>query len=206
MSIATPKVEGILFKAYINGEWTEWKTGGSIIDGKGQDIQAIKIKLSGEFAEQCDVYYRTHNRHFGWLGWTGNGNAAGTKDINSAIEGYQIQLVKKDSTIDGITNDTKEYCRENITTTTIYYKGYENPNIHYKIGNGKWTSVPGIKMEESSQIEGFPYVITIDLGEETELTACFNDGNGNWDSDNKKNYMFGVGEYTYSDGSITKLN
>ncbi|MBQ4530434.1 MAG: hypothetical protein IJA36_07485, partial [Lachnospiraceae bacterium] len=69
-----------------------------------------------------------------------------------------------------------------------------------------WTNVPGVQMGTSSKVSGYPYAITIDLGDATSLTACFNDGNGNWDSNNSNNYTFGVGEYTYSNGSITKMN
>ncbi len=89
---------------------------------------------------------------------------------------------------------------------TIYYKGYENPNIHYKIGDGYWIDGDGIKMEASTTISGYSYEITIDLGEATTLTACFNDGKGNWDSNNEKNYYFEVGVYTYCNGEITKIN
>ena len=95
--------------------------------------------------------------------------------------------------------------KDNNNTTTIYYSGYNNPNIHYQIGNGSWTSVPGVKMEASSDKEGYPYKAVIDLREENTLTACFNDGNGNWDSNNGKNYTFEKGVYTYSNGVITKL-
>lgn len=89
--------------------------------------------------------------------------------------------------------------------TTIYYKGYENPNIHYKIGNGQWTNAPGIKMESNSDVDGYNYAITIDLKNETSLTACFNNGSS-WDSNNGKNYTFNAGYYTYSNGVITKID
>lgn len=88
--------------------------------------------------------------------------------------------------------------------TVIYYKGYENPYIHYKIGNGNWTNAPGIKMEKTSEKEGYDYKIIIDLGYEDKLTACFNDGNGHWDSDGGRNYEFGIGYYTYSNGKVNK--
>ena len=89
---------------------------------------------------------------------------------------------------------------------TIYYKGFENPNIHYKIGNGSWTEVPGIPMKKSSAVDGYDYEITIDLNNENSLTACFNDGHGNWDSNYGNNYTFNKGTYTYSNGKITKLS
>ncbi|MCR5609133.1 MAG: hypothetical protein K6G26_08735 [Lachnospiraceae bacterium] len=34
------------------------------------------------------------------------------------------------------------------------------------------------------------------------ITACFNEGNNNWDSNNGRNYKFGIGTYYYSNGNI----
>ncbi|NLK94262.1 MAG: hypothetical protein GX275_03575, partial [Clostridiales bacterium] len=90
--------------------------------------------------------------------------------------------------------------------TTIYYKGYDNPYIHYQIGNGSWTNAPGVKMTSCTDVSGYYYKAEIDLGDATTLTACFNNGNGSWDSNNGNNYSFGVGSYTYSNGVITKIN
>ena len=265
LCIKTPKVNGISFRAYINGEWTQWQSGDSVLDGNNQDIEALQIKLTGQLEQTCNVYYRTHNRYYGWLGWTSNGATAGTRNVGGAIEGFQIQIVEKGTSVDGITNDTKESSKEkykvvfkdyngavlktelveygaNATApsnpartgytfigwsdsytnvkgdieitaqyekeknkTTIYYKGYDNPYIHYKVGNGSWTKVPGVKMEANTDVDGYNYAITIDLNEATSLTACFNDGNNNWDSNNNKNYTFGTGYYTYNNQKITKI-
>lgn len=90
-------------------------------------------------------------------------------------------------------------------TTSIYYKGYDTPYIHYKIGNGSWTNVPGVRMEATTEMSGYTHKITINLGTSTDLTACFHDGNGNWDSRNGANYNFKTGTYKYSNGSITKV-
>ena len=52
--------------------------------------------------------------------------------------------------------------------TTIYYKGYENPYIHYSVG-GKWTAAPGIKMTPCTDVEGYNYKVEIDLDEATAM-------------------------------------
>ncbi|MBD5089011.1 MAG: hypothetical protein HDT30_09435 [Clostridiales bacterium] len=91
-------------------------------------------------------------------------------------------------------------------TTTIYYEGYNNPNIHYKVGNGEWTAVPGVSMDATTEQQGYRYKKVIDLGDETVVTACFNDGKGNWDSKNGVNYKFGVGVYGYSDGCVKTIS
>lgn len=63
--------------------------------GKATSIEALKISLSGKVAEEYDIYYRVHVANIGWLGWTRNGEIAGSEYYNYAIEALQIQLVKK---------------------------------------------------------------------------------------------------------------
>lgn len=91
-------------------------------------------------------------------------------------------------------------------TATIYYKGFESPNIHYGVNNENWTNVPGIKMTKTSEMEGYTHKYTINLGSSNNAAVCFNDGNGNWDSNYGKNYIFNAGVYTYCNGNITKLS
>ncbi|MCR5608724.1 MAG: hypothetical protein K6G26_06640, partial [Lachnospiraceae bacterium] len=86
--------------------------------------------------------------------------------------------------------------------TTIYYKGFENPYIHYSI-NGKWTNLPGIPMTRTNIVSGYTHEINIEMDNADEVVVCFNDGKGNWDSRNGQNYTFGVGTYYYSNGKIT---
>ena len=90
--------------------------------------------------------------------------------------------------------------------TTIYYKGYSTPYIHYKVGAGSWTQVPGIAMKATTDKPGYTHKMTINLGDADTLTACFNNGSGNWDSRNGANYTFKVGVYTYSNGSSILIN
>ena len=89
---------------------------------------------------------------------------------------------------------------------TIYYKGYSNPNIHYRVGNGAWTNAPGIKMETTNELSGYAYKVTIDLKDSDNLTVCFNNGYGSWDSNGGKNYTFKAGTYTFNSGVITEIN
>jgi alpha-amylase len=86
--------------------------------------------------------------------------------------------------------------------TVYYYTSWSPANIHYQIGSGDWTSVPGIPMS-SSDVNGYK-VITIDLGEASTLTACFNNGSGSWDNNNGNNYYFGEpGTYSLKEGTIS---
>ncbi len=85
---------------------------------------------------------------------------------------------------------------------TVYYKlGYSTPYIHYRPAGGNWTAVPGVAMA-NAEISGYAKS-TIDIGTAAQLEACFNNGSGQWDSNNGKNYLFNPGTWTYSAGVIT---
>ena len=120
---------------------------------------------------------------------------------------YTITVTAKDtiSTVTKSINYTVE-AYKSLNITTIYYKGYDNPYIHYRIGNGEWTVAPGIKMIATNELSGYSHKAEIDLGTATILTTCFNNGSGSWDSNNGNNYSFSVGSYTYTNGKITKIN
>lgn len=87
------------------------------------------------------------------------------------------------------------------TVTVYYYTGWSNPYIHYQLGSGNWTTTPGVVMSSSSY---FGYkVITIDLGTASNLTGCFNNGNGSWDNRLGNNYYLGSsGFYTIKNGNV----
>lgn len=100
----------------------------------------------------------------------------------------------------------KQYTQGNTEhKVTIYYKSWSsNQNIHYKVGDGQWTSVPGVRMNDC-EYSGYKSY-TIDYGNATTVTACFNDGYGNWDNNNRKDYTFDVTSsnvFTVRDGRIS---
>lgn len=140
-----------------------------------------------------------------------------TKNDADSLTIKQVQLVddKNNVVYDGdltewttINGSSKvvSFNKHTGNTSTIYYGGYENPNIHYKVGNGEWTALSGVPMDATNEQQGYRYKKVIDLGDETVVTACFNDGKGNWDSKNGANYQFGVGVYGYSDGCVKTIS
>lgn len=91
-------------------------------------------------------------------------------------------------------------------TVKIYYKNssWSKAYVHYNV-NGTWTNVPGVKMETSDR-SGYTWMYSIDLGNTTSATLCFNNGNGSWDSKNGSNYTVGTGIYGISGNNTVKLN
>lgn len=92
----------------------------------------------------------------------------------------------------------------NNTVTLYYNSGWTNAYVHYKV-NGTWTTVPGKKMQATTEYEGYTYKCTIDLANAESATVCFNNGNGSWDSKNGANYTVMAGWYGVSNGVVKKL-
>ena len=113
--IKPASTQGVQVRAYIDHAWTAW---GWTVDGNGKDIEAIQVKLNSTLESKYDVYYRTHNRYYGWYGWTKNGASSGTLNMSSAIEGFQVRLVPKNTVVSGITDDTKSAVRGAEATAT----------------------------------------------------------------------------------------
>jgi alpha-amylase len=72
-------------------------------------------------------------------------------------------------------------------TTTVFYstaKGWSAYNIHYRIGAGSWTAVPGLAMSAAC-----PGWVSREI--ETDgatITAAFNDNAGTWDNNGTHDY------------------
>lgn len=94
-----------------------------------------------------------------------------------------------------------------VNRATIYYanSSWSAANIHYKIGDGQWTKVPGVAMEKSSEQSGYTWKYVLEFGEEVEATVCFNNNNGSWDSRDELNYSVGVGTYGIKNSVVTEL-
>lgn len=99
----------IEYRAYVaQSGWQDWKKNGEIMGttGKSLSMEALSIRLTGEMAEQYDIYYRVHAKDFGWLGWAKNGATAGTIDYAARLEAVEIQLVSKGGMAPGTTENS----------------------------------------------------------------------------------------------------
>ncbi len=102
---------------------------------------------------------------------------------------------------------TLEYRIVDNASSTIYYQNtsWSQAYIHYKAGDGTWTTAPGVKMEESNEADGYKWKYVIDLEEADNAMVCFNNGSGNWDSNNGNNYFVSAGTYGIKNGNINPL-
>lgn len=86
--------------------WVDGQSDGAVA-GKSlstNNIQGMRISLSGTLARFFDVYYRVHSHNLGWLGWAKDGSSAGTSGLNLPAEAFEITLVPKGNAAPGNTS------------------------------------------------------------------------------------------------------
>jgi uncharacterized protein YjdB len=83
----------------------DWVSDGALSGTSGQSkrLEAIQIQLTGEAANNYDIYYRVHAQNVGWMDWAKNGESAGTAGFSYRLEAIQIVLVNKGAAAPGST-------------------------------------------------------------------------------------------------------
>ncbi len=116
---------------------------------------------------------------------------------------YLVSAQLKDS--EGNETSTSRLVVNVKRAATIYYSGFNNPNIHYKSDTGSWTKAPGKPMISNSDVLGYSYKYIIPINSEGgKAEMCFNDGT-NWDNNSEKNYFAGEGAYGIKNGTVTQI-
>ncbi len=92
-----------------------------------------------------------------------------TDNLNTSVDGNKISYNIKETTLEN---------------KVIYYIGYDNPTLHYKIGNGEFKEV---KMNECMERLGYNTKYVLENVPEN-VTLYFSDENGNIDNNNGKYY------------------
>jgi hypothetical protein len=92
------------------GDNTNWKKNGDTSGTTGESLrlEAIQIKLTGDTADQFDIWYQVHAQNMGWLAWTKNGESAGTEGFGYRLEGIKIQILSAGSSAPSGTVDQDE--------------------------------------------------------------------------------------------------
>ena len=96
----------VAYASFVTGQgWQNEVTAGNISGtiGQSKPLEALKIRLTGAIANKYDIYYRVHSSNIGWLGWAKNGEVAGTGNVDTKIEAYQVHIVPKGSAAPGNT-------------------------------------------------------------------------------------------------------
>ena len=88
-------------------------------------------------------------------------------------------------TLNGETKTIK-FTESDLNHAVVYYLGYKNPQIHFKVqGDTDFTSAP---LSESEERRGYTHKYVIDLKDKDSVTFYFSDNEGNKDDNNGKYY------------------
>ena len=80
--------------------WMDYVSNGAMsgTSHESKRLEAIQIRLTGELAENMDVYYRVHAQDVGWMNWAKNDEMSGTSGYSRRLEAIEIVLVPKGET------------------------------------------------------------------------------------------------------------
>ena len=99
---------------------------------------------------------------------------------------------------------TVQFTESTLNHAVVYYRGYENPMINYKIGNGNWISTSGVELTENTERRGYLYKYVIDLKSDNNATLYFTDKNGNLDNNNGKYFTACKGNNYYVTENVSQ--
>ncbi|MBD5786511.1 alpha amylase C-terminal domain-containing protein [Cellulosimicrobium terreum] len=94
------------------------------------------------------------------------------------------------------------------TSTTVYYatdKAWNAYHVHYRVGSGSWTVVPGAAMTAActgwvSKAVALPAGAS---GAAASITAAFTNGSGTWDNNGGRDYTLSGAHVAVSGGTVT---
>ena len=82
-----------------------------------------------------------------------------------------------------------EFLKSNLKDIVVYYRGYDNPTLHYNL-NGSWSSAP---LEYTLERRGHLYKYVIPCSLSSTASIYFTDENGNTDNNSGNNYKASSG-------------
>lgn len=152
--------------------WQDWTTGQAGTTGRCKQLETLQIRLTGEVAEQYDIWYRVHSKEVGWLGWACNGETAGTTGMAYGIEAVEIQLVKKGDPTPDDGLDSYKGSSESVQGTARYLDGTSSISA-----KGEMTTVGN--PDGNDVLQSVSFVINNKIAEGS-IQYQVKAGNGGW--------------------------
>ena len=187
--IINNQIDAFTYSAKLqNGIWDNNVNTNEVLGDEILPFEIFKLELKEDYKNQYDIYYRVKTKGFGWLGWTYNGQNAGSEGYNDYIIGLQIKLVNK---------NTKEIEEEkpSFINTQIRYKGQiQNVGWQDWLYNGADLGTVGLGLRlESMRIE----LINKNIFHDAKILYNSHVQNVGWEAEE------GHYDSYISDGSIT---
>lgn len=139
VSVEKSPVSGsISVSALSSSGWSAPSSNGAFTGGTGA-VSAVRISPTGALASYCDIWYRVYAGSYGWLGWTSNGNTAGTSDMDTGLDAIEIVAVPKGSAAPGSTDGPYLWSHVASILNSVQWKGAR----HYSSGRlgNNWQAI-----------------------------------------------------------------
>jgi hypothetical protein len=75
--------------------WTPYAADGAKTGNGHNQMEAVRIELTGDLARSYSVEYSVHVAGVGWMGWCADGAVAGTTGQSCQLEAIRVRLVKR---------------------------------------------------------------------------------------------------------------
>ena len=94
----------VSYEAHVSNKgWVEGASDGGWVGSA--NVEAVRMRLSGEIGKYYDVWYRAHVANVGWLGWAHGGEVAGSTGLGYPLEAWQVVLRPRGVGAPGSTKD-----------------------------------------------------------------------------------------------------
>jgi hypothetical protein len=160
----------------------------------------LDLYLEGEYQKSVNIYASYYSSASAYDSDMAPGNWTAVLDGFKSGKSYKAEVEFEISETTPQFSDSVEVTVEDDPDRKMvfYYNStFENANIHYLKDDGSWTEVPGLEMR--SNYDNW-YSIVIDDAD--EAVFCFNNGEGQWDSQNGANYTTSLQEVYVRNGKI----
>ncbi|MDE1548164.1 N-acetylmuramoyl-L-alanine amidase [Jeotgalibaca caeni] len=109
-----PYTGGVEYRTHVESHgWMNKVSNGALsgTTGQAKRVEAVQLNLTGQMAQQYDIYYRVYVQSYGWLGWAKNGMSAGTEGMRKRVENIEIKLIEKGLPAPAV-NESKAFKKE----------------------------------------------------------------------------------------------
>ena len=156
ISIKLANVDGgVEYKTHVQDYgWLDWVSDSAMsgTSGEGKRLEAIQIRLTGNAANQYDIYYRVHAENIGWMDWAVNGASSGTAGYSYRLEAIQIVLVPKGGAAPGST--AQPFVDKGVQPVVSYQSHVQDIGWQGFVSNGVTSGTNGqSKRLEAMQIQ-----------------------------------------------------
>lgn len=133
--------------------WSDWKDGNKseVINNVDEQLEAFRLRLTGDEANHYDIYYRAYSQSYGWLDWAKSGEISGTVGMDKRLEAYEVKLLPKIAEFNQSTKMPSVINNSLLSYTTHVEKyGWQKP-----VREGKVSGTYG----EAKRLEGIIFNI-----------------------------------------------